>query len=536
MKLIMNINDYRLMTYQSVNKKVITSGKRNFFEEFSELAKWANKDYSGKDFFSKDIDAPNIKKTIDTIISIVKESEETILKLRARENDLDSEYRQILQVVRSTKSTFDEKKEAYLKYSDRLKLICKNYFTNRFFATMILVGSGKRSSSPQKGYINPFDDKIDKLFFSKKTSETNRSDAMHIYNMLYSDYMEELNIISQYALLYSDIWKIFIKEWDFHIGEITKYVDDSIITSHRSNKSPSEFVDLVNKEYPVFDSAFHEKGSIKHPMDAFMRCSIDEDKARMLLELIQDNDTDPEGVEKYIKSIITFEKSYMESHPEYKSGYTKYYQIMYDLVAKDGSFSLFTLFDKVFSIKDVIKEPWSPLTDASPIRGKHIKYLIDQGVNLNLEKGILGIRILQIPKISSMLGFKKKSEAIEYLISKGYSIQDPSSMYLICIDHRDVSMIKFLIEKVGVEWDDNYPLRAALFYGNPRFCWMIYDAYKDSSVADEEIHHIANLGLIPDMEQEVEAAKIMELTIQEKKKYALDSLNDRCKIVNRHKK
>ncbi len=534
MKPIVNVNDYRCMTYQAVNRKVITSGKRNFFEDFEELAKWAKKDYSGKDFFAKDNDAPNIKKAIDNLLLVIKESEESILNLRAHEEDLDTEYRQILQIIRSTKSSSEEKKEAYLKYADRLRMICRHYFTNRFFGTAILVGSGKRKESKQQEYFNLFDDKIDKLFFTKKSSENKRSDAVNIYNMLSSNYMETLGVISQYALLYSDIWKIFAKEWDFHIAEITKYVDDSLITAHRSNKSPSEFVELVNKDYPKFDNSFDEKGPVKHPMDAFMRCTVDEEKAKMLLELIQDKESDTEGVSEYIKKIITFEKKYIVSHSDYKPGYRRYYQIMYDLVVKDGSFHLFKLFDKVFSIKDTIKEPWSPLTDSSPIRYNCIQYLIDHDVNLNLEKGILGLRVMQIPKISSMLGFKKKMDAMEYLMSKGYVIQNPATMYFVCIDRHDISMVKFLIEKAGVKWDENYPLRTALFYGNLRICWMIYDAYgEDQSIADTEIARIATMKAIPDIESEIEFAKEMNRTIQEKKRYASESLEERCNIRKR---
>lgn len=493
----------------------MSSRKKNFFQAFVDLAKLAEKDYA-----NKNTDAPIIKKEIDNALFIVKKSEEAILDLKAQEETLDTEYRKILQILRSNNSSSDEKKKAYLKYENRLIEICRQYFTNRFFATAILIGSGKRSSVSQKNYTNPFDARIDKVFFTKKNSGGKRSDAMNIYSMLYSENMDVLGSMSSYALLYSDIWKIFIKEWDFHIGEITKYIDEEIIKS-RKNKTPSDFVTLVNVAYPEFDSTFRTRGPAKHPMDAFMRCSSYENKANMLLELIKDKKSDPEGVSEYIKKIIAFEKKYAMRHPDYTTAYNKYYQIMYDLIAEEGSLSLFTLFDQVFSIKDNINEPWSPLTDRSSIREKHIQYLIEHNVNLNLEEGIIGLRLIQIPGFASLIGFKDKTQALDYFMSKGYVINDPTAMYFLCIDNHDIPMIKFLINKIGVQWEDNYPLRAALFYGNLRVCWMIYDAYgDDESIAEKEIEYLLKYKTIPDMKPVIESAKKMYLTIQETKKYA----------------
>lgn len=506
----MNLQDYRFMTYRLVCKNIETRGSKDIIRNFNKLSSWGSKDYSGKEFFNREHDKVFISKIVNSLDSIIKASSERIQKWDMRRNEDDENYRRILGILRAEKTSREEKKDAFSEWEAGLREACEDYFTNLFYANMVLIATDHSRKRMEINDIDPFAERVDYFFYNGTKAKEREKGARDSYNLLSLYYLDNLKDLMLYTLLNIEAWERFDLEWNHRLPEILKHVNDDLFSRYRNIKKPVEFVALVDHEYPILDTRFSKYGDVKHPLDIFMRATKVEERVSMLLELIKSKKNDSENVAKYIRSIIDYEKEYSLTHSSYRTVSDNYIQEMYNAVVRNGSFSLFKIFDSIFHIKESIKEPWSSLYTWKGIKFDHIRYLLDQEVDLNLEDGILGLRIVGDPDIKYFFGYHKKSDMLNFLVNKGLRITDITMYYLFAIENRNLDVLYFLKDKGDVTEVDDFALRAALHSGSLKMSWIIYDFHEDKDYAKQTIWTMAELPESPGCTTAIKTAKQMK--------------------------
>ena len=508
----MTKREYMHMIFATTDKYLSSSATKDFLRNFNNLSNWAKKDYEGKNFFAREKDDRFIQKLLKTLSAIVEGNIASIENLKSSVNTNAVIYTQALKSLQEKRTTPKAKREKYEKWENLLVDICAAFYTNTFISNFLISILSKPSFPAKIEDADPFTDKVMYFFYYGKNADSHRAKAEKIYNLISQHDINIIKLMKKASSYSNDIYEIFSKEWNYHIPVIVDKFDKHFFVQNKKTQAPSDFVKLVDQEYPVLDTRFTRSGPVQFPMDLFMRTKLTEERVSMLLELITSKKSDP-NISEYIRSIIMFEKKYAKTHKSYTYKGENYIQLMYERVASTNSISAFRIFDSIFPIKDCVKNPWSPLFTIQGIKIKQVQYCIDIGVDLNKEDSIIGRRVAIDKRSCALFGYDKKSKVLLYLISKGMKITKPSIYYMIAIENRDWDLLDFIVTQEPVETSDNFPLRTALYEQNLEICWFLFDQYKNPEDALYVIRDVANMKIGTD--KSMHAAKQMLREIKE---------------------
>lgn len=488
----MNVKDYRHLLFQSTEKDVTSAASTDFFRNFTNLSKWAKKDYEGKDFFTREHDDKYINRLIRSLREIVEGNIHDIQYLMDTKNTTSTVYTKALKAIRENRITPKMRREYYEKWEDVAVRIFKAFYTNIFISNFLISISSSRLNPEKIEDADPFTDKVMYFFYYGKNAEKHCRTAVDISKLISRVDIEIIQKMKKASSYSCDVFSLFTVEWNEHVPAIASYMEEYSIITPKFHTPSSEFVKLVDQEYPVLDKRFSRSGPVMYPMDMFMRSKLIEDRVNMLLDLISSKKHD-DHIADYIKSIIAFEKKYAMEHKSYSYKGENYIQLMYEKIVKGGSFSAFKIFDEVFPIHSYVKNPWSPLFTINDFKSKQLTYCLSHNVDLNKEDGILGRRIAMDPKVSISLGFDTVSKALSDLMQKGMELRFPSSYYMIAIENKDWNLLNFLSGIVSVEIDNDFPLRTAIYEGNMKICWFIFERYQNEEDALKVVRSMAKM-------------------------------------------